>query len=198
MKKFILTILIVALSLSLFSFTNAEGEGIDTNDPGIVVLSILPTTTPEPVYATPAPTPEPTQKPELPNYDYASEDARCISRAIWSVTPSHPTAKTKQAFAEIVQNMVDDGRYKDTVRYTFLMDTEFPSYDPEAHRSSENDSIADYVMRSWTHAKLTGDWSYRLTPSSGVRYSFYNRGGLDYIVVYDWDWNTVYDSGEGA
>jgi hypothetical protein len=76
------------------------------------------------------------------------------------------------------------------------MPTEFPSYNPEATRSDLNDEIADYVMRSWMHTKLTGDRSYRLTPENGLRYSFYNRGGWDYIVVMDFEWNVVYDSGE--
>lgn len=162
--------------------------------PDVLVLELVATPTPEPA-ATPVPTPTPTPQPELPHYPYDEAEARCITRAIWSVVPVGATPETKQAFAEIPQNMVADGRYRDTIRYTLLMETEFPGYDPEAHRSSENAAIADYVMRSWQHAQRTGDWSYRLTPPTGVRYAFYHDGGRVYIRVMDFDWRVVYDSG---
>jgi hypothetical protein len=48
-------------------------------------------------------------------------------------------------------------------------------------------------MRSWMAAK-DGDRQYRLTPETGVRFAFYNEKGADYIIVYDWDWNVVFDS----
>ena len=165
--------------------------------PEIVVLELIPTPTAEPT-PMPVPTPTPTERPALPDYEYDDADARCISRAIWSCVPIGATYDTKLAFAEVVQNMVADGRYKDTVRYTLLMDTEFPSYDPDAYRSSENNAIAKYAMQSAAHVRLTGDTAYRLTPRTGVRYAFYKDGGRAYITVYDWDWNTVYDSGRGA
>lgn len=162
--------------------------------PEIVVLELVPTPTAEPT-PIPVPTPTPTERPALPDYDYDDADARCISRAIWSCVPIGATYDTKLAFAEVVQNMVADGRYKDTVRYTLLMDTEFPSYDPDAYRSEINNEVADIVMRSWAAAQ-GGDRQYRLTPATGVRFAFYNEKGADYIIVYDWDWSVVFDSGE--
>ena len=162
--------------------------------PEIVVLELVPTPTAEPT-PIPVPTPTPTERPALPDYDYDDADARCISRAIWSCVPIGATYDTKLAFAEVVQNMVADGRYKDTVRYTLLMDTEFPSYDPDAYRSEINNEVADIVMRSWAAAQ-GGDGQYRLTPATGVRFAFYNEKGADYIIVYDWDWSVVFDSGE--
>ena len=168
----------------------------DQNEPVVITLELA-----EPV-ETEAPT-EPDRKqtitlPDfatLPRCDYDAADARCLSRAIYSVTPRNPTYATRIALAEIVQNMVDDGRYKDTIRYTLLMDSEFPSYDPDAYRSEINNEVADIVMRSWAAAQ-GGDRQYRLTPATGVRFAFYNEKGADYIIVYDWDWNVVFDSGE--
>lgn len=186
MRKLLLAALVCVLALCLCPFAHAD-------DAEVVVITVAQTPSPELVYA--APTPAATAQPELPDYQYAAEDARCISRAIWSGTPKKPTLNTKKAFAEICQNMVDDGRFKDTIRYTLLMKTEFPSYDPDCYRSPENDEIADYVMRSWVHAKQTGDRSYRLTPADGLRYSFYERDGWNYITVYNFDWEVVYDSG---
>lgn len=185
-----LTIALVALMLLPIS---ALADGSD-----VVTLTLLPTPTPEPA-ATPVPTPMPTiALPDfatLPQCDYDDADARCLSRAIYSVTPRNPTYATRIALAEVVQNMVDDGRYKDTIRYTLLMDSEFPSYDPDAYRSEINNEVADIVMRSWMAAK-DGDRQYRLTPATGVRFAFYNEKGADYIIVYDWDWNVVFDSGD--
>lgn len=179
MRKTI-AILIVSVTLLLTGVAHADG---------VVTIELVAT-------PTPAPAATPTPLPELPDYEYPDEDARCLERGAWSVIPKYPTYETRLAFMEVVQNMVDDGRFRDTIRYTLLMDTEFPDYDPEAFRSDVNKEVADYAMRSWYHAKQTGDRSYRLTPASGVRFSFYRRGGKDYIVVYDWDWATVYDSGE--
>lgn len=172
----------------------------------IEIVDIVPvvTPTPEPIpVLTPAPTPTP-DPAKLPHYTYDDADARCLSRGIWSVTPKNPTWETKVAFCEVVQNRVDDesGAFKDTIRYVLLQghDTdhpEFADYDPDATRSPRNNEIADYVMRTWIHAK-NGDRSYRLVPASGVKCSFYEVGGKNYIKVYDTNGNTVYDSGEGV
>lgn len=166
----------------------------------IEIVDIVPIVTPTPT-PIPVPTPEPTPTPssaDLPHYHYDDADARCLSRAIWSVTPKNPTWETKVAFCEVVQNRVDDasGVFEDSIRYVLLQAGEFRDYDPDAHRSERNNEIADYVMRAWIHAK-NGDRSYRLVPPTGVKCSFYSVGDTDYITVYDMDGNTVYDSGEG-
>lgn len=175
-------------------------------DDDVQIVDIRPIVTPTPT-PIPVPTPAPTPTPDpakLPYYTYDEADARCLSRGIWSVTPKNPTWETKVAFCEVVQNRVDDesGAFKDTIRYVLLQgkDTdnpEFADYDPDATRSPRNNEIADYVMRTWIHAK-NGDRSYRLVPASGVKCSFYEVGGKNYIKVYDMDRNTVYDSGGGV
>ena len=197
--------------------TNKVEAALMESTPELIVLTTEKAIiTPTP-YLTPIAivTPSPTPTFELLDYDYPEDEARDISCEIWSGTPSMPTYKTKMAYAEIPQNMVDDFKkreqnnekiqyYKSTIRYTLLMKTEFPSFNPRCYknidefdkRRLENNEIADYVMRSWWYANITGDRSYRLTPQSGVRYSFYNVDGWDYIKVYDLDWNLVYDSGE--
>lgn len=167
---------------------------IAENETAIIIIEIKPTPTPNAPTLTPPPTPTP--RPELPAYTYDEADMRCLSRAIWSITPKNPTRNTKLALCEVIQNRVDDdnGVYKDDVRQVLLQRGEFLDYDPEAYRSEENDRIADYAMRSWMAARL-GDRSYRLTPASGVMCSFYRVKRLDYIMVYDKDGNVVYDSG---
>lgn len=191
MKRIITILCLMALILPAVCL--AEDE------PVVITLELA-----EPVETpTPSATLEPEHKPTialpdfatLPECDYDDAAARCLSRAIYSVTPRNPTYATRIALAEVVQNMVDDGRYKDTIRYTLLMDSEFPSYDPDAYRSEINNEVADIVMRSWAAAQ-GGDRQYRLTPATGVRFAFYNSAGSDYIIVYDWDWNVVFDSGE--
>ena len=219
-KNIILFLIIVIIILIGFYFieppTNAEAAILSITPETFVFTTVEPSSTPTP-FLTPViiitPTPIPTF--ELPTYDYPLEEARNISRAIWSGTPEMPTYKTKMAYAEIPQNMVDDYKkreqnhepiqnYKENIRYTLLMKTEFPSFDPYCYknidqldpRRVQNDEIADYVMRSWYYANITGDRSYRLTPQSGVRYSFYNVDGYDYIRVYDLNWELVYNSGK--
>jgi len=165
----------------------------------IEIVDIVPVVTPTPV-PIPVPTPVPTPTPDpakLPHYAYDEADARCLSRAIWSVTPMNPTWETKVAFCEVVQNRVDDdsGVFEDDIRHVLLQGNEFMDYDPDANRSPRNNEIADYVMRTWIHAK-NGDRSYRLVPASGVKCSFYEIAGKDYIKIYDMSGNTVYDSGE--
>ena len=191
--------LIALLALMVLFVGAASAASADEARPvEIVEIRLLATPTPTPPSA-PAPVPTPTPDPaKLPCYSYDPADARCLSRGIWSVTPKNPTWETKVAFAEVVQNRVDDesGVFPDSIRYVLLQGDEFLDYDPNAHRSPENDEIADYVMRTWIHAK-NGDRSYRLVPASGVKCSFYKVGGKNYIKVYDMDGNTVYDSGEG-
>ena len=169
---------------------------------GIIVIVVVPT--PEP-RSTPSPSPVPTlevidtPRPELPLYDYPAEDARCLSRGIWSVCPVNPTASTRLAFCEVVQNRVDDqsGAYANSVRYVLLQRGEFLDYRPDCVRSKQNNAVADYAMRSWMHAQLTGDRSYRLTPASGVMCKFYSVLGADYIIVMDRYGAAVFDSGPG-
>ena len=223
MQKVIIVFLLVMMATltGLFLLTNQEQPqaAIMEPNPEIVVLTIV-----SPLSAV-TPTPEltpffvaletPVPTPELKDYDYPEYEANRISRAIFSVTPENPTYETKKAFAEIPQNMVDDYKqreknkekiqyYREDITSNLLMDTEFPSYDGSCYknlvygdeRKKTNDEIADYVMRSWYYATITGDRSYRITPQSGVRYSFYNVDGWDYIKIYDLDWNIVYDSGK--
>lgn len=219
-KNIFLSLLIVMVILSGIYFAsfqmNAKAANVEPEPSVIIITTVPPSSTPKPdltpvVMITPSPTPT----PELPIYDYPEEEGRGLSKAIFSGTPSNPTIKTKQAFAEIPQNMVDDYKkreanheeiqyYKENIRYTLLMKTEFPSYDGSCYNNVRldderriiNDQIADYVMRTWYYSTITGDRSYRLTPIDGVRYSFYRSNGWDYIIVYDLNWNIVYDSGK--
>lgn len=214
---FLLIIFVILLGIYLLgSPSNAEAAILELTPDVFNFTTVPPLSTPTP-YLTPiiVVTPSPTPTIELRDYDYPKEEARDISRAIWSGTPNMPTYNTKKAYAEIPQNMVDDYKkrenaqekiqnYRENIRYNLLMDTEFPSYNQYCYRNIddfderkiENDEISDYVMRSWYYATITGDRSYRLTPQSGVRYSFYNVDGWDYIIVYDLNWNMVYDSGK--
>jgi hypothetical protein len=164
----------------------------------VITIEYSPTPSPTPV---PPPSTSPvapaTPTPELPDYDYPAEDARCLSRAIWSVCPRNPTHDTRVALCELVQNRVDDdsGDFEDTPRWVLLQGNEFPSYDPDAYRSRENNEIADYAMRTWIYATVTGDRSYRLVPSEGLYCDFYRRSGWDYIKIYNRAGDVVYDSG---
>ena len=221
MKKNVILFLIIILAILFGTYLlgmprGAEAAIPESNADVFVFTTVKPSSTPTP-YLTPVQvvTPSPTPTFALRDYNYPKDEARDISCAIWSGTPGMPTYNTKKAYAEIPQNMVDDHKereknqekvqyYRETLRQNLLMDTEFPSFNPRCYknidafdkRRLENDEIADYVMRSWWYANITGDRSYRLTPKSGVRYSFYNVDGWDYIIVYDLDWNTVYDSGK--
>ena len=223
MKKWLLfllfNILVIILGAYLWNCTNSEEPKaaiLDATPEVFVFTTVSPLSTPTPeltpvhvVVSTPIPT------PELRDYDYPGYEKDRISKAIFSVTPESPTEKTKIAFAEIPQNMVDDYKkreanhekiqyYRKDITSNLLMKTEFPSFNGDCYknlpredeRKKMNDEIADYVMRSWYYANITGDRSYRLTPQSGVRYNFYNIDGWDYIKIYDLEWNLVYDSGE--
>ncbi len=166
----------------------------------IVTIEISPTPSPTPMPApseTPEPTATPTARLEPPTYDYPAEDARCLSRGIWSVCPANPTHNTKLAFCELVQNREDDvsGDFDDGIRWILLQGNEFPSYDPDAYRSKENNAIADYAMRSWICAAITGDRSFRLVPQDGLYCDFYRVKGKDYITIYNRAGDIVYDSG---
>lgn len=168
----------------------------------IITIEISPTPSPTPMPAPSATpnipaTPTPTPRPEPPTYDYPAEDARCLSRGIWSVCPANPTHDTKLAFCELVQNREDDvsGDFDDGIRWILLQGNEFPSYDTDAYRSHENNAIADYAMRSWICAAITGDRSFRLVPPEGLYCDFYRVKGKDYITIYNRAGDVVYDSG---
>ena len=93
----------------------------------IVVLAATPTPTPIPLPAPSVPPiPTATPRPELPDYAYPAEDARCLSRGIWSVCPRNPTRLTKRAFCELAQNRVDDdsGDFEDSIRWVLLQGNE--------------------------------------------------------------------------
>lgn len=193
-SKRVATVIALLLVLPMLTAATANAE----EDDGIQVVDIRPIVTPTPS-PVPVPTPAPTPKPDpakLPCYAYDEADLRCLSRAIWSITPKNPTWETKLALCEVVLNRVEDesGVFENSVRYVLLQKGEFRDYDPEAHRSERNDEIADYALRAWIHAK-NGDRSYKLVPPSGVKCSFYSVGNTDYIEVYDMNGNVVYDSG---
>lgn len=195
LKHSLLVAALVLLYLSLLMWampTLAEDEVV------VVTIELLPTLTPTPLPPPPA-TPEPQQtiRPELPSYSYPGEDVRCLSRGIWSVCPINPTRNTKIAFCELVQNRVDDesGDFQNSIRWVLLQGNEFPSYDPDAYRSRENNEISDYAMRSWIYASVTGDRSYRLVPADGLYCDFYRMKSLDYIIIYNRAGDVVYDSG---
>lgn len=172
--------------------------------PEVVVFNII--TTPTPVPATPPPgytiPPTPSPKPlvfpidEIRDLEYPDEDARCLARALGSIAPKEAIETSEIALCEMIQNMVDTGRYKDTIRYTLLMKSEFFGYDPSFDRSDEHNRVADYAMRTWYEVKLYGDSSHRIVPTSGIHYRFINK---KYIEIYDTEWNVVFTNvPEGA
>ena len=199
MKKLLKhSLLVVALSLLYTVLLLWAIPALAEGDIGVVMIELLPTPTPTPIAPPPAtPTPSPTKRPELPEYGYPDEDLRCLSRGIWSVCPANPTRNTKIAFCELVQNRVDDdsGDFEDSIRWVLLQGNEFPSYDPNAFRSRENNGLADYAMRAWIYATVTGDRSYRLVPPDGLYCDFYRMKSLDYIRIYNRAGDVVYDSG---
>lgn len=189
-------LLVVALAMIYEAVLLWSIPALADGDVQIIEIELSPTPTLIPL--TPPPeTPAPTPRPELPEYDYPAEDIRCLSRGIWSVCPANPTHDTKIAFCELVQNRVDDssGDFEDAIRWVLLQGNEFPSYDPDAYRSHENNEIADYAMRTWIYSDVTGDRSYRLTPSDGLYCDFYGKDGWDYIIIYNRAGDVVYDSG---
>lgn len=191
-------LLIVALSLLYIVLMLWVMPTLAEDEVAVITIELLPTPTPTPIPPPPAtPEPQPTIRPELPNYDYPEEDARCLSRGIWSVCPANPTRNTKLAFCELVQNRIDDesGDFEDSIRWVLLQGNEFPSYDPDAYRSRENNEIADYAMRAWIFASITGDRSVRLVPDDGLYCDFYRMKSLDYIIIYNRAGDVVYDSG---
>lgn len=107
------------------------------------------------------------------------------------------TWKTKQAFCELVLNRIDDdsGDFEDTPSTVLAQGREFLDYDSDAFRSRENDEVADYTIRAWMYANITGDWSYRLVPADGLYCDFYDFRGWDYIKIYNRAGDVVYDSG---
>lgn len=189
-------LLVVALAMIYEAVLLWSIPALADGDVQIIEIELSPTPTPMPL--TPPPeTPTPTPRPELPEYDYPAEDIRCLSRGIWSVCPANPTHDTKIAFCELIQNRVDDdsGDFEDTIRWVLLQGNEFPSYDTDAYRSHENNEIADYAMRAWIYASVTGDRSYRLTPCDGLYCDFFSVDGWDYIKIYNRAGDVVYDSG---
>lgn len=189
-------LLVVALAMIYEAVLLWSIPALADGDVQIIEIELSPTPTPMPL--TPPPeTPTPTPRPELPEYDYPAEDIRCLSRGIWSVCPANPTHDTKIAFCELVQNRVDDssGDFEDAIRWVLLQGNEFPSYDADAYRSHENNEIADYVMRTWIYADVTGDRSYRIAPADGLYCDFYGKDGWDYIKIYNRAGDVVYDSG---
>lgn len=192
------TLHIVVLSLLYMALMLWVMPTLAEDEVSVVTIELLPTPTPTPLPPPPAtPEPQPTVRPELPAYDYPIDDLRCLSRAIWSVCPIKPTRATKIAFCELVQNRVDDssGDFEDSIRWVLLQGNEFMDYDPDAYRSRENNDIADYAMRSWIYASVTGDRSYRLVPADGLYCDFYRQNNWDYIIIYNRAGDVVYDSG---
>lgn len=193
----------IFLTCSLLkSTTLADSEPTPTpsETPVIVVFEVQATPTPIPMTPPPSVTiiiATPTPTIELPAYDYPAEDRRCLSRGMWSVCPANPTRETKIAFAELVQNRVDDdsGDFEDTIRWVLLQGNEFMDYNPDAYLSKENNMLADYAMRTWIYARVTGDRSLRLVSQDGLYCDFYGANGYDYIRVYNRDGAVVYDSG---
>lgn len=190
------TLLIVALAMIYEGILLWAIPALAEEETQVIWIEIVPTPTPTPMPAPPA-TPKPTPTTELPIYEYPAEDARCLSRGIWSVSPASPTRKTRLAFCELVQNRVDDasGDFEDSIRWVLLQGNEFKDYDPDAHRSETNNEVADYAMRSWIYAKATGDRTYRLVPQDGLYCDFYRLDGRDYIKIYNRTGDVVYDSG---
>jgi hypothetical protein len=198
LRRHVITLIILALVFVAFLLWAIPALADEAAPVITIEYSPTPSPTPLPPPSTlPVPPVTPTPTPELPDYDYPSEDARCLSRGIWSVCPRNPTHDTRVALCELVQNRVDDssGDFEDSVRWVLLQGNEFPSYDPDAHRSQENNEIADYAMRAWIYAAVTGDRSYRLVPPEGLYCDFYRLDGWDYIKIYNRAGDVVYDSG---
>ena len=189
------SLLIVALALLYIALMLWAMPAL-ADDTTVITIEIVPTPSPTPMTPPPA-TPSPTPHPDLPDYDYHDEDARALSRGLWSVCPASPTRATKIAFCELVQNRVDDnsGDFADTVCKALQQGGEFLDFDPHAYRSRENNEIADYTMRSWIYASVTGDRSYRITPADGLYCDFYRVNGWDFIKIYNRAGDVVYDSG---
>lgn len=201
-RVLILAALVVIFeTVLLYAINKAHAD--ETPTPEIVVITMPPTPTPLPVTppisttATVIIEDSTTTISIVPQYDYPAEDARCLSRAVWSVCPENPTMDTRQAFMELVQNREDDdsGDFADGIRWILLQGEEFKDYDPDAYRSKLNNELADLVMREWIYTKVTGDRSYRLVPADGLYCDFYSVDGWDYIKVYNRAGDVVYDSG---
>lgn len=213
MNKTFFYIVILTFSLigsiygaALLSDTSAATENTEpititpspTPEEEVIVFDIIPTITPVPmtmppdlIVATPTPKPEIFPIEEIRDLDYPEEDQRCLARMLGSVLPKSAIKTTELAMCEMVQNMVDSGNYKDTIRYTLLLKYEFFGYDPEARRTDEHMEVADYAMRTWYEVKLYGDRTHRLTPETGVHYKSVND---KYVVIYDSNWGVVYEN----
>ena len=191
---FILFLCGAAYFLGMNAYTLAtEPEPPATPSPTQEVIPVatidMSTPTPclTPTQRVPTPTPSPT--PEWPeDVDFDEGECRCLARFLQSVVPSKATMITKIVACETVQNRVDSGKFKDTIRYTLLMHSEYPSYSPKARIIKENAEAAEFAMRSW----VSDDWVHRYTPPTGIYLRFSDDG--KYVKVYDWDWNLVCDT----
>jgi len=191
-------LLVAVLTMTYWAILLWAMPALAEGDAAVVTIELVPTPTPTQIPLTPPPPlPTPTPHPSLPTYDYPTDDARCLSRGLWSICPASPTRGTKIAFCELVQNRVDDqsGDFEDTIRSVLQQSGEFLDYDPRAYRSRENNSIADYAMRSWIFASVVGDRSYRTVPQDGLYCDFYRVNGWDFIKIYNRAGDVVYDSG---
>lgn len=199
MKKLRNRVLLVAvLAITYWAILLWAMPALAEGDAAVVTIELVPTPTPTQIPLTPPPAlPTPTPRPELPDYDYHIDDLRALSRGLWSVCPASPTQATKLAFCELVQNRVDDssGDFEDDIGRVLQQGGEFLDYDPRAYRSRENNSIADYAMRSWIFASVVGDRSYRTVPQDGLYCDFYRVNGWDFIKIYNRAGDVVYDSG---
>lgn len=158
----------------------------------VVVELVKPSATPRitPTPRVPTPTPRPT--PEWPGTAEIDEgETRCLARLAQSVMPANATFITKLVVFETVQNRVDSGEFKDSIRYTLLNRSEYPGYNPKARVTHENLDAATYAMLSWAEEK-SGDRSHRYTPTTGV-YICFSKDGR-FVKVYDWDWKLVCDT----
>lgn len=199
--KFIIILFAILLIGCCVKYSRAEGSEESEEGVEVFIFQLAPPTpTPEPI---PVPTPEPTPIPDpakLPSYTYDDGEARCLARAMWSLTGYHVGENTKLALCEVIQNRVDyeGDTFPDTIRYVLLQGRgsdhpEFDGYDPKAKITDTNEEIAAYAMRAWIHAQK-GDRSYRIVPENGVRYDIIKVNNKDYIRVYDIDWNVVYEN----
>lgn len=213
-KKILLLSLVLCSIIFLSQVTNADGADILIEDdtlcnsssptPEIIVFEMA--TKEEKI--TPIPNPNPTPTP-ISKEDFAlsykeevinssknwkmGEDERCLSRGIRSICPKRLNWIGQMAFTQMVINMVEDdsGAYKDTVRYTLLMKSEFAGYDPTFSRTEESDEVARAVGWIWNSDDKDKYW---LIPKDGVHCAF--SSNKKYITIMDKDYNVVFDSSE--
>lgn len=198
MKKILAIVLLIVLAIMTgahaYALAAAPGEVVPPAFPAeTITMCMVPTATPALITPTPRqPTPEPTPTPEWPAAaKYDEGEARCLARYGRSTIPGKATFETIIAAMEVVQNRVDSGDFKDTIRYT-LLQGDFGGYKPDAMVTKAYLSCADYAMRSWAEWHQ-GINTHRYTPPCGIYLSYYDNG--KYVKVYDANWNMVFDSG---